>query len=55
MVSPRVMPSKSAGKGFEIIEVLHAAVGDAKLDHGLEFFRDNGLSGIREKARTGSR
>src|SRR6516165_5857595 len=44
-----------AGKGFEIIEVLHSAVGDTELDHDLKFFGDNGFFGIGEKVRIGSR
>jgi hypothetical protein len=40
-------------KSFKIIEVFHSAVGDPELDHGLEFFRNNGFFGIGEKAGIG--
>lgn len=46
---------ESARKGFEIIQVFHAAVSDSELDHGLEFFRDNGFFGIGEKTAIGCR
>jgi hypothetical protein len=45
---------EGAGQRFEIIEVLHAAIGDAQLDHGLELFRDDGLFWIRQKAGSGA-
>jgi hypothetical protein len=38
---------------IQVVEVFHPAVGDPKLAHCFQFFRDHGLAGIAEQ--TGSR
>ena len=38
---------------IQVVEVFHPAVGDPKLDHCFQFFRDQGFAGIAEQ--TGSR
>ena len=44
---------KSDGKAVQIVEVLHAAVGDAQLYHGFELFRDYGFARVGQQTRVG--
>jgi len=44
---------ESAGQDLQIVEVLHAAVGDPELHHCFEFLGDDRLPRIGEQARAG--